>query len=34
MLGPLRFDYGIPINGKNESGSGRFNFSVGYTREF
>ncbi len=34
MLGPLRFDYGVPINGKNESGSGRFNFSVGYTREF
>lgn len=34
MLGPLRLDYGIPINGKNESGSGRFNFSVGYTREF
>lgn len=34
MLGPLRFDYGIPINGKNEGGSGRFNFSVGYTREF
>lgn len=34
MLGPLRFDYGIPLNGKNESSSGRFNFSVGYTREF
>ncbi len=34
MLGPLRFDYGIPINGRNEGSSGRFNFSVGYTREF
>jgi len=34
-LGPLRLDYGIPITSDphNES-SGRFQFSVGYTREF
>jgi outer membrane protein insertion porin family len=30
-LGPLRLDYGIPIS---QSGSGRFNFTVGYTRDF
>jgi outer membrane protein insertion porin family len=30
-LGPLRLDYGIPIS---KSGSGRFNFTVGYTRDF
>ena len=30
-LGPLRLDYGIPIK---KSGAGRFNFTVGYTREF
>jgi len=30
--GPLRIDYGIPIqkNGFKDSGSGKFNFSVGY----
>ena len=34
-IGPLRLDYGIPIKSdpENES-SGRFQFSVGYTREF
>ena len=34
MLGPLRFDYGIPINGNNKSSGGQFNFSVGYARQF
>ena len=34
-IGPLRFDYGIPINsGKYTGSSGRFQFGVGYTREF
>ena len=34
-LGPLRFDYGIPLHDDNNlSGGGRFNFSVGYTRDF
>lgn len=34
-IGPLRLDYGIPINSddRNESG-GRFQFGVGYTRVF
>jgi len=34
-LGPLRLDYGIPINhdGFNKS-SGQFQFGVGYTRQF
>lgn len=35
-IGPLRLDYGIPINstkGVNDS-NGRFQFGVGYTREF
>jgi len=35
-IGPLRFDYGIPINdsdGVNDS-SGRFQFSAGYNRGF
>jgi outer membrane protein insertion porin family len=34
-IGPLRLDYGIPIKSdpQNES-NGRFQFSVGYTREF
>jgi outer membrane protein insertion porin family len=34
-IGPLRLDYGIPItsDAENES-SGRFQFSVGYTRDF
>jgi outer membrane protein assembly factor BamA len=31
----LRLDYGIPINHDQFSGSsGRFQFGVGYTREF
>jgi outer membrane protein insertion porin family len=34
-IGPLRLDYGFPIqHDKNTSGSGRFQFGVGYTREF
>jgi outer membrane protein insertion porin family len=34
-LGPLRFDYGIPIHdSKDLGGSGRFYFSVGYSRNF
>ena len=34
-LGPLRLDYGIPINGdKYNGGGGKFQFGVGYTREF
>jgi len=34
-IGPLRLDYGIPIHhDKYNSGSGRFQFGVGYTREF
>ena len=34
-IGPLRLDYGIPINNdKFNSGSGRFQFGVGYRREF
>lgn len=34
-IGPLRLDYGFPIqHDKNVSGSGRFQFGVGYTREF
>ena len=34
-IGPLRLDYGVPIkdDGRN-GGSGRFQFSVGYTRDF
>jgi len=32
-IGPLRLDYGIPINhDKYNDGGGRFQFSVGYTR--
>ena len=35
VIGPLRLDYGIPINHDKYSGSsGRFQFGVGYTREF
>lgn len=35
MLGPLRLDYGIPITADAENdSSGRFQFSVGYTRQF
>jgi outer membrane protein insertion porin family len=34
-IGPLRLDYGIPITHDKFSGSsGRFQFGVGYTREF
>jgi outer membrane protein insertion porin family len=34
-IGPLRLDYGYPVHwGNGETRSGRFNFSVGYTREF
>ena len=35
-LGPLRLDYGIPINydSDNVSGSGKFQFSVGFTRDY
>jgi outer membrane protein insertion porin family len=34
-IGPLRLDYGIPItHDKFNGGSGRFQFGVGYTREF
>lgn len=34
-IGPLRLDYGIPINHDEHSGSsGRFQFGVGYSREF
>lgn len=34
-IGPLRLDYGIPITADQANdGSGRFQFSAGYTREF
>ncbi|NBV20712.1 MAG: outer membrane protein assembly factor BamA [Proteobacteria bacterium] len=34
-LGPLRLDYGFPINADaNQNKSGRFNFDVGFTRDF
>jgi len=34
-IGPLRLDYGIPITSPPRTGtSGRFQFGVGYTREF
>jgi len=34
-IGPLRFDYGIPVHDSNDvGGGGRFNFTVGYKREF
>jgi outer membrane protein insertion porin family len=34
-LGPLRLDYGIPItHDENNSGSGRFQFSVGFRRDY
>jgi len=34
-IGPLRIDYGIPVtHDKFNSGGGRFQFGVGYTREF
>jgi outer membrane protein assembly factor BamA len=34
-IGPLRFDFGVPMTSEswNES-SGKFQFGVGYTREF
>jgi len=34
-IGPLRLDYGIPItHDKFSGGNGRFQFGVGYTRDF
>ena len=33
-MGPLRFDYGIPIQARDNSHAGKFQFGVGYTREF
>lgn len=35
-IGPLRLDYAFPLTAEdyNDSGSGRFQFGVGYTREF
>ena len=34
-LGPLRLDYGIPItHDKDSSGNGRFQFSVGFRRQY
>ena len=34
-IGPLRLDYGIPIhNSSGKTGSGKFQFSAGYTRDF
>jgi outer membrane protein insertion porin family len=34
-LGPLRLDYGIPLHhDKANGGGGRFQFDVGYTRDF
>jgi outer membrane protein insertion porin family len=34
-IGPLRLDYGVPIHhDQHNSGSGRFQFGVGYTRDF
>jgi outer membrane protein insertion porin family len=34
-LGPLRLDYGIPIShDPTVSGSGRFQFSVGFNRDY
>lgn len=34
-LGPLRLDYGIPLTtDRNQNKSGRFNFDVGFTRDF
>jgi outer membrane protein insertion porin family len=29
-VGPLRIDYGIPIQKAGNAGRGKFNFSVGY----
>ena len=33
-LGPLRLDYGIPITHPNANGSGKFQFSVGWNRDY
>jgi outer membrane protein insertion porin family len=34
-IGPIKLDYGIPINhDQYNSGSGQFQFGVGYTRDF
>ncbi len=29
-LGPLRFDYGVPLNANDDQGSGRFHFTSGF----
>ena len=29
-IGPVRIDYGIPLQKDNSSGSGKFNFNIGY----
>lgn len=34
QMGPLRLDYGFPLRHPGNPGSGRFQFSVGYTRPF
>lgn len=35
QLGPLRLDYGFPLqHDRNNTGGGRFNFDVGFTRDF
>ncbi len=35
MIGPLRLDYGVPItHDAQTSGSGRFQFGVGFQRPF
>ena len=33
-LGPLRLDYGIPIKHPNNESKGKFQFSVGFTRDY
>ena len=33
-LGPLRLDYGIPITHPGANGSGKFQFSVGWNRDY
>jgi outer membrane protein insertion porin family len=33
-LGPLRLDYGIPLHHVDNGGNGRFQFSVGFTRDY
>ena len=35
LLGPLRLDYGIPLNSPDYAeGGGQFHFGVGYSRSF